>query len=156
MAVMILVRGLPGSGKSTYAKRVAANLNESYVQRGEGEARVFEADQFFTAEDGTYTYDRSKVKEAHEDCQRRVREFIEAGGTDAIVANTFTREWEVAPYRQIAEETGSMLFIIRVEASYDNVHGVPREKIEEMASRFEDIPGEVSTSRLLHTPYEFL
>lgn len=50
---LVLIRGLPGSGKSTMAK-VLALVGYQH----------FEADMFFVR-DGTYCYDRSRIREAH-------------------------------------------------------------------------------------------
>ena len=136
--MLILIRGLPGSGKSTLAERVAVELRRT------GEAQAFEADQFFTAADGTYCYDRSKIKEAHEDCQRRVCEYLEGHPErTALVANTFTRLWEMEPYEKISREVCGMEPLIwRLQADFGSTHDVPPEKMEEMAARFEHHPRE--------------
>jgi adenylate kinase family enzyme len=48
--IIYLVRGIPGSGKSTFAKSLGGTH--------------FETDQFFMV-DGKYNFDGSKLKEAH-------------------------------------------------------------------------------------------
>lgn len=52
--ILYLIRGIPGSGKSTLAHKLVNAEN------------VCEADQFFY-QDGTYVFDRTKLKEAHFD-----------------------------------------------------------------------------------------
>lgn len=51
---LILVRGLPGSGKSTFAHAIWNNY------------AICEADQYFiNKETGEYVFDGSKIKDAH-------------------------------------------------------------------------------------------
>ena len=59
MKNLYIVRGLPGSGKSTFAKSIAKPY------------QVFEADQYFM-KNGKYKFDPTKLKEAHNDCKNRV------------------------------------------------------------------------------------
>ena len=69
MKQLILLRGLPGSGKSTFANLL-------------GGIHV-EADQYFM-QDGEYKFDASKLKQAHNWCKLRVEHSME-DGVDKIV-----------------------------------------------------------------------
>jgi predicted kinase len=123
MKELILLRGLPGSGKSTLAKRIC---NE-----------VAEADMFFM-QDGEYKFDASKLKEAHAWCQRKVEAWM-YDGYHVCVSNTFTQEWEMDAYYNLAKKYGYRVHSIVVENRHGGVneHGVPEEKIDEMFNRFE-------------------
>jgi len=127
MNALILLRGLPGSGKSTLAKTFGGN-------------RVFhvEADQFFMV-DGEYKFQLDKLKQAHEWCQAVVNDHMFLDYPVIIVSNTFTQEWEMEPYFQMAEIFGYQVSTVIVENRHfgENVHGVPPEKLEAMAKRFE-------------------
>lgn len=79
MANLVVIRGLPGSGKSTFAKTLG------YYH--------FEADQYFTDLNDEYHFDPAKLKEAHEWCQNSVFEALNRG-QDTVVSNTFTRLWK--------------------------------------------------------------
>jgi adenylate kinase family enzyme len=58
---LFLVRGIPGSGKSTFAKHIW------------NEYAICEADKFFhNKETGEYNFDPSRLKEAHEWCRNEV------------------------------------------------------------------------------------
>ena len=60
MALLTIIRGLPGSGKTTLAEKILRD------HRAAGDAAVWaEADHFFTAADGTYTYDASGSGSPH-------------------------------------------------------------------------------------------
>jgi adenylate kinase family enzyme len=131
--VLTLVRGVPGSGKSTFANFIW----NSYV--------ICEADQFFVGEDGVYRFDGSKIKEAHKWCRDKVETFMkdnivnEQYYSDIVVSNTFTQEWEMEEYYKLAEKYGYIVFSIIVENRHGGVneHGVPADKLEQMKKRFE-------------------
>ena len=129
MKELFLLRGLPGSGKSTLAK----SLDGIHI----------EADQFFMV-DGEYRFDASKLKEAHNNCLTRVKSYmyIFSGNEKSeriIVSNTFTQEWEMKPYFDIAEKYGYRVYSLIVENRHGGVnqHGVPDDKLKQMKNRFE-------------------
>lgn len=124
---LILVRGLPGSGKTTFAIRIAAIWCE--------------ADHFFT-KDGVYSFDPTKLKEAHAQCLSQAQQAL-AAGHDVVVANTFTRIWEMQKYLDLARDRGATVTVYKTIGEYANVHGVPPEVVERMRSRWEDYPGEL-------------
>ena len=130
MKNLYLLRGLPGSGKSTLANLL-------------GEAH-FETDKYFMDADGNYNFDGSKLKEAHQWCQNLVSNAMLLNHTTGenetiVVSNTFTQEWEMQPYMDMAKEWGYRVFTIIVENRHGGVnqHGVPDEKLQQMNDRFE-------------------
>jgi len=129
MKKLFLVRGIPGSGKSTFAKEL--------------DGIHFETDNYFMV-DGEYNFDSSKLKEAHQWCQNEVNNAMILNHTAKIndrivVSNTFTQEWEMEPYFEMAKEWGYTVFSIIVENRHGGVneHGVPEDKLEIMKNRFE-------------------
>lgn len=128
--ILFIVRGLPGSGKSTYAKTL--------VQP----SAHFEADQYFMKGD-KYNFDPTKLKAAHADCLARTRKAMVEGKHKRIaVSNTFTMKWEVQPYIDLANELGWTVRVIRMTGDYGSIHDVPKDSIERMRGRFEPIEGE--------------
>ncbi len=127
--ILFLLRGLPGSGKSTLSK----SLGGIHI----------EADQYFM-QDGEYKFDSSKLKLAHSYCQSLTSAWMSSDGVQVnvdriVVSNTFTQEWEMEPYFNLAKTHGYQVFSIIVENRHGgkNVHDCPQETIEKMRERFE-------------------
>ena len=128
--ILYIVRGIPGSGKSTFAK----TLGGTHI----------EADQYFVDVDGNYNFDGGKIKLAHEYCRAQTEAWMRTDGTQVnvdriVVSNTFTQEWEIKPYFELAKVYGYKVFTIIVENRHGgkNVHEVPEDKIQMMKDRFE-------------------
>lgn len=129
---LYIVRGVPGSGKST----LALNLVGS-------DFLVCEADKYFMV-DGEYKFDASKLKDAHEACRNQVETYMKDSLVndqfypEIAVSNTFTQEWEMQPYFDLAKKYGYMVFSIIVENRHggSNQHNVPAEAIQRMKDRF--------------------
>lgn len=119
---LTLLRGLPGSGKTTYASKMNAVL--------------IEADQFFIDQFGEYKFNPKLIQDAHAWCQLETKRNVTAG-RDVVVANTFIKLWEIKFYQELARSMGITLEIIELNGQYQNVHGVPPATIERMASQFE-------------------
>jgi predicted kinase len=124
MKELFLLRGLPGSGKSTLAE----SLGGSHM----------EADKYFTYE-GKYEFDVTKLKDAHDWCQNAVKVFMENKSKRVVVSNTFTQEWEMTPYFELAEKHGYKVYSLICENRHGGVneHGVPEDKLKIMKNRFE-------------------
>ena len=127
--ILYLVRGLPSAGKTTFAKTLGSI--------------IVEADQYFVDGEGNYKFDGSKIKLAHEYCRAQTEAWMQTKGdqvnTDKIaVSNTFTQEWELDPYFEMAKIHGYKVFSIIIETRHENKneHNVPEENIEQMRNRF--------------------
>jgi predicted kinase len=131
--ILTLVRGLPGSGKSTFANTITNKFS------------ICEADKFFYDKEGNYNFDGSKLREAHKWCREQVEirmkdnQINEQFYPHIVVSNTFTQQWEMDIYFGLANQYGYKVFTIIVENRHDgvNTHGVPAEKLEQMRNRFE-------------------
>lgn len=129
------MRGIPGSGKSTYVRTHFPD----YV--------ICSADHFFE-KDGEYNFDPALLGKAHNECYRKFLRAIE-DGKSVVVDNTNTTLKEFRRYIKAAMDSGYIIRVIRIpEMDVDtcterNTHGVPRHAIERMVRRFQDYEGEV-------------
>jgi predicted kinase len=128
---LILIRGLPGSGKSTMARDL---VSKGFCH--------FEADMYFEV-NGTYEYDASRIRDAHNWCQSMTRQAL-AANKRVVVSNTFTQLREMAPYLGMTRNAT----VVEATGKWQSVHGVPAEILDRMAQRWETLP---ITSRQ-HTP----
>jgi predicted kinase len=133
--ILYIVRGIPGSGKSTFAKKLVGH-----------DFLVCEADKYFVdKETGEYKFDFTKIKEAHKFCQDLVETYMKDSLVndqfyrEIAVSNTFTQEWEMEHYMEFAKKYGYTVFTLVVENRHGgkNIHNVPEEIIEKMKQRFE-------------------
>ena len=129
---LILLRGLPGSGKTTLAKIILQ-------LRSTDEPEILSADDFFEDKEGDYNFDPTKLKEAHNYCQFRCSERMRQQKAKIVVANTFTQEWEMDEYFKMAERYNYRVHTVVVENRHgnENVHGVPEDKLQQMKNRFQ-------------------
>jgi predicted kinase len=129
MKTLILLRGLPGAGKSTLAKMIVGD--KEYCHK--------EADMYFVDSEGNYKFEPSKIKDAHAWCQEEVDFLMRYEHSPVVVSNTFTQEWEMDAYFELAEKYSYQTSCLIVENRHSGVneHGVPADKLEQMKNRFE-------------------
>lgn len=123
---LVLIRGLPGSGKTTKAM---GYVNDGYMH--------FEADQFFLV-DGKYQFDAEKLPQAHAWCLDQAREAL-SSGEFVCVANVFATVEDIKPYTELGVDYQV------TEANYpgQSIHQVSAAKLRAMESTW------VPTDRLL-------
>ena len=127
---LILIRGIPGAGKSTLAKgfqKIYPNMCH------------FEADQYFVTPSGSYAYDKNKIKEAHDWCKNNTKQAIQSGQS-VVVSNTFIKLWELEFYLKLATQQEINYIVIKAEGNYKNIHDVPEHIIKRMQDNFQELP----------------
>ena len=142
--VMVIMRGVSGSGKSTKAK-----------QLGRGGV-ILSTDDFWGPD---YAFDPTRIGEAHQWNQDRAKEAIQKGISPIVIDNMNLQAWESKPYVEAAMAAG---YEVQVAQSDDpmwqgfgpgtsqdereqiiqelvrrNRHGVPEETIRAMMDKWE-------------------
>jgi|TARA_Y100000296_G_C5126690_1_gene233264 adenylate kinase family enzyme len=151
---LILVRGVSGAGKSTIAKLMClGELREIEPVMGR---LSFSTDNMFMV-DGDYKFDPSKLGEYHAATVQKVKNAMlvrqdmmkDRDPSDwdmdtpkaIVVHNTFTEEWEMKPYFELAEEFNWHVHTIIVENRHGSksIHDVPDDVVKAQKERFEVI-----------------
>lgn len=128
MKTALILRGLPGAGKTTLAEAIAPEANVA-------------ADQWFDRfNEGVF--ESKYLSEAHGWCLDKFAWMLAQDDefwTTVAVHNTFTRRSEYQPYIDVAKKLGATVHVITVENPQGNVttHGVPEQTIDKMHKRFE-------------------
>ncbi|XP_069563523.1 NEDD4-binding protein 2-like 2 [Brachyistius frenatus] len=132
--MLILMRGLPGSGKSTMARELLSTGPSGII---------LSTDDYFAHKDG-YHYDPGLLGAAHEWNQWRARDALHDGRSPIIIDNTNIQAWEMKPYVKMALERGYKVDFCEPDTRWKfdpyelerrNKHGVPQEKIAQMLDR---------------------
>lgn len=152
---LIIIRGLPGSGKTTLANAFIESLKANNT------VKHFENDNYFIGSDGVYRFDKSKLHDAHlatfhhfcAEMKDALKRFGIVPGTKPfvfIVSNTFTQRWEASPYIMYAQAHGFQVKIIEPNSPWKShllscyekcTHNVPLDMIRAMANRYESHEG---------------
>jgi len=120
---LILLRGLPGAGKTELARILG------------GEA--FENDDYFTIGD-QYLFDVKRLHQAAASCLQNVKNAMEDQKPLICVANTFADEKELDPYRRLCALHGYRCHIVTVENRHGGRtrHGTPSAQIATMRENY--------------------
>ena len=143
MSTLYIIRGLPGSGKSTLGESLASKTKKpvKYWQNwGEDRINSFAADDWFTdSKTGEYNFIPEDIHTAHDECQSRTRGAMMSGVEVICVCNTFSQAWEAAPYFKLCEQYNYTPVVLECQSQFGNVHDVPQESIDAMKERWEPL-----------------
>ena len=122
--IAYIIRGLPGSGKTTLANE----LTKHNVA----------ADNWFDIHNKG-VFDAKYLKDAHQFCEDEFTIYCNEQLPVVAVHNTFVKTWQYQKYVDIAKERGYQVFVITVHNHHgsQSIHGVPKNKIDEMKSNFQ-------------------
>ena len=137
---LILVRGVPGSGKSTFAAKVFSGA--FHVEN-----------DMFHVKDGEYRFDFNRQKDAVSWCMDMCETALR-NGMDVVVSNTFTKRRYIMAYVKLAEKYGADVYVYRMAGSFKNCHSVPAAVFENMKKGFEDWSGEIFVTHV-EDSYEY-
>lgn len=125
-----IIRGLPGSGKTTFAKTFGC----FHVEQ---DMRLIQGDE--------YTWTKERIPDAVRFC-RLAAKLAMLEGLDVVVSNTFTRLLEMEWYLDFARYRGYDVTVYKMTGVHDSVHNVPEAAMKIMKGRWEGFPGEIEIS----------
>jgi predicted kinase len=113
------------------------------------EDHIVSADRYFINNRGQYLFQPSKLTEAHDFAQQQFARRASQGLSPLIVDNTNVEAWEMYYYLQVASQYGYHIEIMEPNTPWKSApallakktqHGVPKDKIDNMKTRFEKGP----------------
>lgn len=141
MKTIIVLSGVSGSGKSTYATNLSNKLTQEHITND-----ICSADHFFEDCFGNYKFDGSKIGLAHKTCQEKCELLCQLATSVIIIDNTSLNYKEISTYCAIAEKYKYKVNVIRIDSGLSdeelasrNKHGVGLEIIKKMQAKKETI-----------------
>lgn len=131
--IAYIMRGLPGSGKSTTAKELVGEFGA-----------IHSTDSYFYLEDGEYRFDTSRLEEYHERNFKAFCQSLDDGFPVVICDNTNIKREHYERYAEAASLAGYMVMFVAMPhptadvAAGRSVHNVPASIVERMISDWED------------------
>jgi predicted kinase len=128
---VFIMRGIPGSGKSAVAWRLAGPVGV-----------IASADHYFERS-GQYGFVREELGRAHDYCKDEFMGAIEEGRPVVVVDNTNIKKHDYVFYEDYAKDHEYAVVTVVMEEMDPQVcfarndHAVPLATIERMASQFE-------------------
>lgn len=113
---VIIMRGIPGSGKSTWVK-------ENLIDQFGDSVRAVSADHYHT-HNGVYLYEAANAKMAHNGCLRQYVDTLNSPRDREllgylVVDNTNIWATDIAPYYRLAEMHGVPVKIVQMLCSVE-------------------------------------
>lgn len=136
MNMLYVMRGLPGSGKSTIAREIIAN---------HGTGVILSTDDYW-CRDGDYRFNPALLFKAHDWNFKRAKMSFEAGVKIVVIDNTNILRSHFINYTTTAQSYGYDIREVVVGRFDDEfvdicharcIHGVPHHTIKRMAMSFE-------------------
>ncbi len=147
---VLIMRGLPGSGKSYAARKFYQHTVPDYSEY----VGLCSTDDYFYQE-GIYRFDPTRLEDNHRQNQQRFAELIARQWPLVVCDNTNMQQWELESYIEVAREQGCEILVVEVGDPQDmhhqklcaerNRHGINDRTIFEMASNYEPIDSWLST-----------
>lgn len=128
MSNVVVLSGMSGSGKSTYARKRTEGVTSV--------AKIISTDDYFTTPEGVYAFDPAKIGVAHAATFYRFIQALDSGRYRLIVVdNTNTTIEEISPYMLGAAAFGYEAEVVTIEAPMifahmRNTHDVSANEVE--------------------------
>lgn len=134
MRKVFIMRGLPGSGKTTVAEQLYESFPDSSI--------IVSADKYMYM-DGVYKFEESKLAYAHHQCKTDFKRAIDAYIGQVIVDNTNIERRHLKWFVDYAHKRGYIVVTCTIEdfdvdaCARRTKHGVPKDIVARMARGFQ-------------------
>ena len=137
-----VLKGVPGSGKSTKARQIVAEATKNNQT-----SLICSTDDFFVEHgNGIYKFEASLLGKAHNQNYKKFCKAIDEGIEIVIVDNTNIKVRDFKPYVLYANNSGYEIVLIEPTTEWAwnaeecfkrNTHGVPKETIQRMINQYQ-------------------
>lgn len=129
MRSFIILRGLPGAGKTT----LATILSE------DNKWPVFSIDSYFidpVTKEYNFQFDKNHL--AYKNCEEQTKQAMKNKTEKIFLDNVFSLDWEIEPYFKLASIYNYKIFVATVENYHSNTnsHNVSDEQLQKMAAKY--------------------
>jgi predicted kinase len=144
---LVILRGIPGSGKSSFAQEIMSQCQNS---KNFLSCCICSADDFFVSASG-YVFDKNKLGQAHDSCKKKCKEALVRGSVShcyvVIIDNTNMKKWQYQEYETMAREKGYKINIVQIKPRDEveargmgerNTHGVTMSGVLRMFRSWEE------------------
>lgn len=142
--ILILMRGVPGSGKSHLARQI---INMMFgPSPNHYKTYILSTDDYFMVR-GQYQYDKYRLSEAHSWNHNRAKSALRSGLSPVIIDNTNVELWEMEPYLREGVSNGYIIEVVEPNTPWAkkahqlvkrNMHNVPLVNIKRMLENYRD------------------
>lgn len=128
MNSLIILRGLPGSGKTTLANLLSEN-----------KWPVFSIDSYFTdpvTKEYNFQFDKNHL--AYKNCEAQTQKAMQNNIAKIFIDNVFSIDWEIEPYFKLASAYNYSVYVVTVENYHGskNKHNISDEQLQKMAAKY--------------------
>ncbi len=128
MNALIILRGLPGSGKTTLANLLSEN-----------KWPVFSIDSYFTdpiTKEYNFQFDKNHL--AYKNCEAQTQKAMQNNIAKIFIDNVFSIDWEIEPYFKLASIYNYSVHVVTVENYHGskNKHNISDEQLQKMAAKY--------------------
>lgn len=129
MKEVVIIRGVAGSGKSTFAKLLSDGYN----------GKVIEADKYAYNKDGEYVWKQEDLGTYHRKAMLEFDECIKNEEPLIIVSNVSARWDSFKYYFKEAKKNGYKVtsLVIENRNETESIHNVPKETLDNMREKFQ-------------------
>ena len=132
--LLIIVRGLPSSGKTTLTKILLAFGGESIC-----------SDDYMTMPDGSYQFSRQGFIESHKTCQQDCETLMQKNISPIIIHNNMGEAWEAEKYFELANNYAYSPMVLNLydaglndsELASRSTHSMPQHLIQKVRQKWD-------------------